>query len=122
MILAMKKVFGISFTSSAEHTSGSPRSQTRASAPIAGSSAGKMPMLEIKQHMTHSLHDVTSIEAERLRYTIRAARNVNDLWLLRSGLYQTISRQHSQSEAALRINALLPYFKNWLPERQMSRV
>jgi hypothetical protein len=118
----MKKVFGFSFSSSKNPTSQSAGSQTPTSAAQAHSNTDKMPMADIKQHMNKSLHDISSIEAERLRYTIRNSGNVNDLWLLRSGLYQTISKYHSQSEAALRINALLPYFKLWIPERQLSRV
>jgi hypothetical protein len=118
----MKKVFGISFTSSRDQTGESSGSQTPALASPVSSGTGKMTMLDIKLHMDKCLHDITNIDAERLRYSIRKALNVNDLWLLRSGLYQTISKQHSQGEAALRINALLPYFKRWIPERQLSRI
>jgi hypothetical protein len=122
LIVAMKKIFGISFTSSKDQTSESSGAQSPASASQVSGSTGKMPIVNIKQHMGKCLHDVNGIESERLLYSIRNALNVSDLWLLRSGLYQTIARQHSQGEAALRINALLPYFKLWIPERQLSSV
>jgi hypothetical protein len=115
----MTTVFGISFTSSKDQSRDNTASQKQAKH---SGGPGRMPIVNIKQYMTQSMQDVTGIEAERLQYAIRAARNVNDLWLLRCSLYQSISKQYSQSEAALRINALLPYFKNWLPKHQLSRV
>jgi hypothetical protein len=118
----MKKIFGISFSSSKDQTSKSSGAQSPASDSQVSGNTGKMPIVDIKQHMGKCLHDINGVESERLLYSIRNALSVSDLWLLRSGLYQTISKQHSQGEAALRINALLPYFKQWIPDRQLSSV
>jgi hypothetical protein len=120
----MKKIFGISLSTSVCSKSAKTNSQDKTQTPIttARRSDDKMPMAEIKHHMAQCLYDMVNIEAERLRYTIGAASSVDELWLLRSGLYQAISKHHSQSEAALRINALLAYFKRWIPQRQLAQI
>ncbi len=89
---------------------------------VAAHSGSKAPIAQIKQQMEQVLHDMKGIEAERLRYKINATLAVSELWLVRSNLYQTVAKHHSQSEAALRINALLPSFQGWLPAKQLTRI
>ncbi len=85
-------------------------------------SGGKLPIAQIKLQMTQVLHDMQGIEAERLRYKINTTITVSELWMVRSNLYQTVAKHHSQSEAALRINALLPSFQGWLPAKQLTPI
>ncbi|EJL78815.1 hypothetical protein PMI15_04105 [Polaromonas sp. CF318] len=59
---------------------------------------------------------------ERLHWRIDAACTAQHLWLLRGEIFQLVSREFCQQEAALRINALLPAFSSRLPERMLTRV
>ena len=83
---------------------------------------GKLPIEQIKQRMELVLHDAQSVQVARLRYKIRATRDVGELWMLRSDMYQVIATLHSQSEAARRINSLLPSFSQWISAKQLSAV
>lgn len=82
----------------------------------------KMPLTEIRQHLRAVLADCTTMEAQRLQFKVQAAMSAHELWMLRSDLYECVARHHSQSEAARRINALLPCFDGWLPSRQLVRI
>jgi hypothetical protein len=120
----MKKVFSMSFTNTSLSGGSAGVSTSPAATPavVAAPSGGKAPIAQIKQEMAQVLRDMQGIEAERLRYKINATLSVNELWLVRSNLYQTVAKHHSQSEAALRINALLPSFQGWLPAKQLTRI
>jgi hypothetical protein len=59
---------------------------------------------------------------ERLHWRIDAACTAQHLWLLRGEIFQLVSREFCQQEAARRINALLPAFSSRLPERMLTRV
>jgi hypothetical protein len=79
------------------------------------STMARLDLADMRQRMELVLHDSEGHECERLRYKIKAARQARELWMIRSDLYQLIARQQSQSEAARRINSLLPIFEGWLP-------
>ncbi len=83
---------------------------------------GKLPIEQIKQRMELVLHDVDGSAAAGMLYKIRAARSVNDLWMLRSDLYQVVAVAHNQTEAARRINSLLPSFDQWISTKQLSAI
>jgi hypothetical protein len=123
MTIVMKKIFGFPFMSAGLGDRADARAEAKADAraTVARSSA-KMPIEQIKLHMELALHDVAGIDIERLQYKIRSTRTVDGLWLLRTDMYQTISKLHSQAEAALRINQLLPCFGQWIATRQMSNI
>jgi hypothetical protein len=82
----------------------------------------KMTVSQVKLQLELSFQDAVGSEAERLRYKIRAARDVRDLWMLRSDVHQLISRQINQQEAAQRINALLPHFAGWMPKHLLTAI
>ena len=82
----------------------------------------KRPLTEIRQHRRAVLADCTAMDAQRLQFKVQAAMSAHELWMLRSDLYECVARHHSQSEAARRINALLPCFDGWLPSRQLARI
>jgi ERCC4-type nuclease len=82
----------------------------------------KMSLSEVKLKVELSFQDVESVDADRLRHKVRAAREVKDLWMLRSDAHQMISRQISQHVAAERINALLPCFEHWMPASSLVKI
>ena len=82
----------------------------------------KMPLTEVRQRLRAVLADCTAMDAQRIQFRVQAAMTAHDLWMLRSNLYECVAREHSQSEAARRINALLPCFDGWLPSRQLVRI
>ena len=51
-----------------------------------------------------------------------AASTVMQLWLLRSELYQALSEQFGQAEAAARVDTLRPLFQGFLPSKQLRAV
>jgi hypothetical protein len=120
MLMTMRKVLSFPFSSTLSGGGGSD------SVSPAGGTAyghkGKLPIAQIKQRMELVLHDVKGINAQRMLYKIRAARDVNELWMLRSDMYQVIAMAHNQSEAARRINSLLPCFSQWIGTKQLSAV
>ena len=82
----------------------------------------KKTISQIKLQIELCFQDVDGPAAERLRYKIRGTREVKDLWMLRSDVYQLISHQIGQTEAAKRINALLPCFEHWMPEKSLVKI
>ena len=81
-----------------------------------------MDMIELRQLTLALLHDCSGTACERLRLRIRGARNAQELWMIRSEVFQLIASQHCQSQAARRINELLPAFEGWLPARLLVPV
>lgn len=81
-----------------------------------------MSLSNVKLKLELSFQDVESSEADRLRQKVRGAREVKELWMLRSDAHQLISRQISQQEAAVRINALLPCFEQWIPKNSLVKI
>ncbi len=124
MMAAKKMIHAIGFKNSSRSASALAASaMDRADAQVARAKArGKMPLPEIKLHMQAALSDMPGIDAERIKYKIRTARSANELWMIRSDMYQTISKLHSQSQAAVRINQLLPCFSQWLPSQQLAAI
>ena len=82
----------------------------------------RMPLEQIRHQLHQTLHDCRSVDAQRIIFRINTADTAADLWLLRSDLYQCISRTHDQTEAARRINALLLTFSGWLPAAQLTPI
>ncbi len=124
MILTMTKALGF-------EPSGNSRSASKSfslSMPFLRSKVSreaddkKMTISQVKLNVELSFQDVDGPDAERLRYKVRATREVRELWMLRSDIHQVISRHQSQSEAVQRINALLPYFAGWMPAKSLVKI
>ncbi len=122
MMATMKMIKGIPFMNSSRSAGlSSTNAMDRAEAQVTRAKLrGKMPLPEVKLQMEAAFNDMPGIDAERIKYKIRTARSANELWLIRSDMYQTISKLRSQTEAASRINQLLPCFKQWLPAQQLA--
>ena len=82
----------------------------------------RLPIEHIRHSFHKALHDCKNMGAQRLIYKINVASTPSELWLLRSEVHQCIAQTHSQSEAAERINALIPAFDGWLPASQLNRI
>jgi len=108
--MAMRKAFGLPAPAAQGDYAGRP------------AFAIKMPLTEVRQRLRAVLADCTTMDAQRLQFKVQAAMSAQALWMLRSDLYECVARHHSQSEAARRINALLPCFDGWLPSRQLVRI
>jgi hypothetical protein len=119
MLMTMRKVLSFPFSSS--HSGGGSDSISPVTYQVP-MQKGKLPIEHIKKRMELVLHDMKSEAVDRLQYKIRATRSVNELWMLRSDLYQVIAMLHSQSEAARRINSLLPCFSKWISSKQLTAI
>lgn len=76
----------------------------------------------IRSAMTSCVNDCEGIPAQRLHLKIASAKTAQDLWMLRNDAYQVISQQHSQTEAAVRINRLMDAFEGWVEPRQLVKI
>jgi hypothetical protein len=106
------KVFGISMPFwLSSMRGGAPKSQS-----------SRASLSKIKLHTELSFQDISSVKSDRLRLKIRSARDVNEVWMLRSDVHQMIAREINQQEAALRINALMPLFEGWIPAKALTSI
>ncbi len=77
---------------------------------------------ELRRQALAALHDCSGHACDALRLRLQRARSAQDLWIARSEIFQLIAHQHCQTQAALRINGLLPAFEGWLPARMLTAV
>lgn len=77
---------------------------------------------EVRRHLCAALQGCDGPVSERMRWRIVEALTAHDLWLLRGEIFQLVADEFHQEEAARRINALLPAFSGWLPDRMLTRV
>lgn len=75
-----------------------------------------------RQQLLAVLDDCNGFECDRLRWRVHTAERPQELWLLRDAVFQVVSSQHCQAQAAERINGLVPAFQQLLPERMLTRV
>jgi hypothetical protein len=81
-----------------------------------------MDVIELRHLMLGLLADCSGVRCDRARVHLQQARSAQDLWLARSEIFQLLASEHCQSQAAERINALLPAFEGWLPPRMLAPV
>lgn len=72
----------------------------------------------VRRLMLESLADCG--QDERLRRQLAGADDAQQLWQMRCEIYQAIARRHCEAEAVRRLNALLPFFKGWLPASALT--
>lgn len=75
---------------------------------------------EVKREFGASLADVDSLGAEKLRWRVRQAHSLRDLWHLRSDVYNAISMAHSQAEAEARMLLINAHFPTRAPRSQFA--
>jgi hypothetical protein len=76
----------------------------------------------VRRQVLSALDDCEGLECDRLRWRLNTAESAQDLWLLRGAIFQLVASQHCQTQAADRINQLLPAFQRVLPSSLVSRV
>ena len=67
------------------------------------------------------LDDCMGFECDRLRWRVHTAECAQELWLLRDAVFQAVSAQHCQHQAVLRMEELVPAFRQVLPEALLDR-
>ena len=77
---------------------------------------------ELRRQTLAVLDDCCGLRCDSLRLRLQHARNAQELWVARSEIFQLVAHQHCQSQAASRINGLLPAFEGWLPSRMLTEV
>lgn len=71
----------------------------------------------VRRQLLAILDDCEGFECERLRWRLHTAESAQDLWLLRGSVFQAISTQHCQAQAAERLDGLASAFRAVLPGR-----
>jgi hypothetical protein len=122
MLMTMRKVLSFPFSSTHSGIGGGGSDSVSPNPDQMPVHKGKLPIDQIKKRMELALHGATGTSVGGMVYKIRSARNVSDLWMLRSDMYQVIAMEHNQSEAARRINSLLPCFSQWIAAKQLSAI
>lgn len=84
--------------------------------------APRQQLETLRFQVQDALYRCEGAMCERMRWRIEEACTAQQLWLLRGEIFQLVARQFCQEEAVRRINALLPAFSGWLPERMLTRV
>lgn len=75
----------------------------------------------VRRQLLQVLDDCEGVESDRLRWRMHTAECAQDLWLLRSAVFQVVAAQHCQVQAAERIERLLPGFASVLPAHLTTR-
>lgn len=83
----------------------------RALAGTSSAPATPTELTSVRSAMLQSTQDCDGIPAQRLKVRIGHASNLRDLWALRSDIYSLVARNHCQTEANSRIDALTHLFK-----------
>jgi hypothetical protein len=80
------------------------------------------PIEQIRESLRTLLHDCKDMHTQRVIYKINVAQTASELWQLRSDLHQCITKAHSQTEAAERINSVIAVFEGWMPAGQLKPI
>ncbi|MBP7453423.1 MAG: hypothetical protein KA914_11575 [Ottowia sp.] len=84
--------------------------------------ADSADLTRIRCAMLERVSDCELKTVRRVRMQLSGATSAVQLWLLRSEVYQAISEQFGQAEAAARIESLRPLFQGFLPAKQFRAV
>ena len=77
---------------------------------------------ELRQRSLELIADCPRPHDQRIRMQVENAITAQQLWLVRSDIYQSIARQHCEAEAVRRVNELLSAFEGWLPPGALRRL
>jgi hypothetical protein len=81
-----------------------------------------MDIVELRKLCVATLDDCGGPACDKLRLRLKHTRDAREIWMARSEIYQMVAHQHCQSQAATRINSLLPAFEGWVPSRMLAAV
>lgn len=88
----------------------------------AGTQIERHSIGELRERSLQVLADCGRPHDERIRFHLYKADSAQQIWLMRSEIYQAVARQHCEAEAARRVNGLLPMFEGWLPPGALTRI
>jgi shikimate kinase len=74
----------------------------------------------VRQEFMAAMADVTSDDAERLRWRLQEARSLRELWHVRADLYRVVAVARNQSEAEQRLLLLNRHFPARAPRSQLG--
>ena len=77
---------------------------------------------ELRERSLQVLADCARPHDERIRFHLGKAVSAQQIWLMRSEIYQAVAQRHCEAEAARRVNDLLPMFEGWLPPGALTRI
>ena len=77
---------------------------------------------ELRRQSIEALADCTRPHDERIRSQLAMAATAQQLWQVRSDIYQAVARRHCEAEAVRRVNGLLQAFEGWLPPSALTRL
>lgn len=89
---------------------------------LIGMPRSRVALSELKREMLCAVADCDDVRAERLKYAINNSLNPHELWIMRSSIYLCVAQLHNESVANQRVNALLPFFRGWVPARQLAEI
>jgi hypothetical protein len=84
--------------------------------------AHALSLNEIRDLILAVVADCECEAAERIRGHAHLMRSAADLWHLRQSVFEVVARRHCESEAARRVNGLVPAFEGWMPQSALVRV
>ncbi|HPK33630.1 hypothetical protein [Ottowia sp.] len=81
------------------------------------------PLDEMRSALIEQVIDCDPKQTRHVRLGVKTARSVQQLWLLRSEVYQVVSNEFGQHEAERRISDLAPMFERFVsgPRRARAR-
>jgi len=75
----------------------------------------------VRAEFMQTIIDIHSEEAEALRWRIRHAHSLRDLWHLRSEVFRTVGLAHSEFQADQRVALLNRHFPTRAPRSQFAQ-
>jgi hypothetical protein len=81
-----------------------------------------VPLQKLREEMLAAIADCPQRARDRITLSLYRAHTGLDLWLLRSDIFQCVSRERGQDEARRRVNALRPGFAQHIPKKQLVEI
>ncbi|MDO5623267.1 MAG: hypothetical protein Q4G71_01085 [Pseudomonadota bacterium] len=78
-------------------------------------------LAQIRTAMLEHMLDCDIKTVRRVRLQMESATTALQLWMLRSEVYQAVSEQFGQHEAAQRVARLGPLFRGLVPQRKLRQ-
>lgn len=82
----------------------------------------RSPLWLLKMEMFQAVDGCAEVDRTKLSAAIARSRTGKDLWMIRSAMFQAIALSRGERHARDTINALLPLFLNWVPDRQRVKI
>jgi hypothetical protein len=81
-----------------------------------------VPLQQLREEMLAAIVDCPERARGRITISLYRAQTGLELWLIRSDIFQCVSRERGQEEARRRVNALRPGFAKHIPKKQLVAI